>query len=661
MPTEASASVHYFRIPAAGWGAVLDRLAGAGFEAIDLYVPWGVHEQEGGAFDFGEKRPDLDLRRFLGLVESRGLGAILRPGPSVNAELPNFGLPDRIVRHQGVQALSPSGRPVLCPFIPDPFPVPSYASTLYLEETAKWFRQVGSVAGDFLRKKGFVRMVQVDNEASLFFRDGPFDQDYRSEAVELYRTWLADQGIEPRDPPTDREPGIEGLRHGLLWMRFRQWMMVSSLKKMRRMLEEAGFEGAPFSHNVPPAGLLSPVPPAMLRDAVDVVTTDVYATAADSRMAMHQVRLVAALEERPTAGEMGSGAVFYSPYVTAFDNKVVLLASLACGLGGFNIYMGTERDRWIGGLVSESGEVERTSLLHFYQRLLMLAEAMDLGAFRPLAPAAVILPREYVDHTLLMFPFHGLSPALVSGFGMNLAVMLAGDESALGTSVQTRWLERLDEIFAALRRASLFYSLVDTGGEGDIPPGPCDVILVPTFVYLGPKVIRAMVERAEGGTPVIAGPGKPNLDSLLRPLDPGLRGRMEACVEAGTMRFVENLGEEGGPAPELERIRLEGEAALPFTLRKKNIETELVVHAHPSRQQWLVYVLHLAAAASTTLLEVEKGWVCERVIHLAEGNESGEFSRTKIGKDRVVALDHGGIEVSVLHLAKKGSGESRKT
>ncbi|MFH1436429.1 MAG: beta-galactosidase, partial [Pseudomonadota bacterium] len=271
-----SASVHYFRLSTARWERILDRLQASGFGGVDLYIPWGVHEKDRGDYDFGDGDRSLDIARFLSLVEERGLWVILRPGPHVNAELPNFGLPDRIVRDPGIQARSPGGNQVICPFMPEPFPAPSYASELFLEETAKWFGALGPVIGDFLEKPGFVKMVQVDNEASLFFRDGPFDQDYRPEAAAMHRQWLKDQSLEPHDPPVRLEPGTDGLRRALLWIRFRQWLIVEALTRMRGFLQDAGVKGPVFTHNLPPGGILSPVSPSRLKDAVDRVTTDVY-------------------------------------------------------------------------------------------------------------------------------------------------------------------------------------------------------------------------------------------------------------------------------------------------------------------------------------------------------------------------------------------------
>jgi beta-galactosidase len=438
---------------------------------------------------------------------------------------------------------------------------------------------VGEAAGDFFARKDFVRMVQVDNEASMFFRDGPFDQDYRPEAVALYRAWLEEQGLEPRDPPASVEEGKEGLRHGLLWLRFRNHLVCRALERMKDMLKDAGMGSAPFSHNLPPSGMLSSVALRDVKAAVDRVTTDLYATARDCRTAMDQVLLLSSVEKEPFAGEMGSGTVFYTPYVTEFDNKFVALSSLACGLRGFNVYMGTARDRWLGGLVTEAGTVERTSLLHFYQRLLMLMDGLGMDAFRPLHGAAVLLPRVYLDHSTLLFPIPAVSPILVQGFGMNLKTFLprAGGDGPAGASVHVRWLERLDMIMEALRKAALFYALAESPGPPDMAgDGLRPVLLVPTFDYIDSDTVRAVIGHAEGGGRVLAGPEKPRLDERMQPLDPGLAMRLDALAGEGRILFSGGLESGGAWTRELESARAAVEETTPVKLRKKHPLCEFI-------------------------------------------------------------------------------------
>ena len=656
MKQLTSASVHYFRLSTARWERILDRLQASGFGGVDLYIPWSVHEKGRGDYDFGDGDRSLDLTRFLSLIEGMGMWVILRPGPHVNAELRNFGLPERIVKDPGIQARSPGGNQVICPFMPEPFPAPSYASELFLEETRKWFGALGSVIGEFLRKPDFVKMVQVDNEASLFFRDGPFDQDYRPEAAAMYRQWLENQSLEPHDPPVRLEPGTDGLRSALLWIRFRQWLIVEALKKMRGYLKDAGVKAAAFCHNLPPGGILSPVSPSRLKDAVDRVTTDIYVSEGEVRAAMNQVIMLSSVEEEPFAGELGSGTVFYAPYITEFENKYSLFCALACGLKGFNLYMGTARDRWIGGMISEEGEVETASAAHFYQRLFMMMDTLGMADFHPQACAAIVAPRIYGDHSIAALAFPGLSPTLVSAFGLGLTTFLSDEKNEAGESVQVQWMERVAGAQLLLKSEALFYTLSE-GEDGlesrwfDGKPPP--VILVPTFTYIDARVLGNILDCADKGSRVVAGPGRPELDGYLKPLDGGLLERFDGMVDEGKVIMSTDIMQDGNVRSVLDEIKKKFFKSAPLRVIKKNPDVEVIVHRDRSEGSRLVYVINPVEAEARTVLETEKGWTCARIVHLSPHSQTGEFARKDWGREKSVILDHKGRDVSLLRLHRE--------
>src|ERR1700722_3379451 len=96
LPLRAGA-MHYLRHHPDELEPGLDGIVSMGLGLVDVYVPWGVHEIAPGLFDFGDKKAQLDVVRFLRLAEARGLKVVLRPGPHINAELTYFGIPERIV------------------------------------------------------------------------------------------------------------------------------------------------------------------------------------------------------------------------------------------------------------------------------------------------------------------------------------------------------------------------------------------------------------------------------------------------------------------------------------------------------------------------------------------------------------------------------------
>src|SRR5882724_5789399 len=92
-----SGSVHYWRLDPEKWEAILGQVKGLGFHVIEVQVPWSVHELAPGEFDFGKLDPAKNLERFLSLAEEKGLKLFVSPGPLLNAELPDFGVPQRIL------------------------------------------------------------------------------------------------------------------------------------------------------------------------------------------------------------------------------------------------------------------------------------------------------------------------------------------------------------------------------------------------------------------------------------------------------------------------------------------------------------------------------------------------------------------------------------
>ena len=73
-------SMHYFRIPPAEWETDFRRMQEDGFNIVDVYIPWFIHEPDEGKFDFGS------LQKFLDLAHKYGIYVVARPGPYINSE-----------------------------------------------------------------------------------------------------------------------------------------------------------------------------------------------------------------------------------------------------------------------------------------------------------------------------------------------------------------------------------------------------------------------------------------------------------------------------------------------------------------------------------------------------------------------------------------------
>lgn len=85
-----SGAIHYFRVVPAYWEDRLRRLIACGFNTVETYVPWNLHEPREGQFVFDGI---ADLEAFVRLAGSLGLHVIVRPSPYICAEWEFGGLP----------------------------------------------------------------------------------------------------------------------------------------------------------------------------------------------------------------------------------------------------------------------------------------------------------------------------------------------------------------------------------------------------------------------------------------------------------------------------------------------------------------------------------------------------------------------------------------
>ncbi|RKP56074.1 beta-galactosidase [Cohnella endophytica] len=85
-----SGAMHYFRIVPEYWEDRLRKLKACGFNTVETYVAWNIHEPKEGRFNF---EGIADLARFVRLAEKLELFVILRPSPYICAEWEFGGLP----------------------------------------------------------------------------------------------------------------------------------------------------------------------------------------------------------------------------------------------------------------------------------------------------------------------------------------------------------------------------------------------------------------------------------------------------------------------------------------------------------------------------------------------------------------------------------------
>jgi beta-galactosidase len=495
-------AMHYWRLARNDWPACLAAMKSIGLGVVDTYVPWGVHEVEPGQYDW---RREYDLTAFLDQVAHAGMYAIIRPGPHINAELPFFGFPRRILENRAILAVSGRDTPVWLPAPTRMFPVPSYAARAFKDEVAAWFAAVGEIVAERLAPHGPVIALQVDNEAQMFFRLGAYDHDYHPDALEWWHE--LSQGAEP---PRAWDPGDPG--RCAAWVRFKEDYLARALTWMGAALDDAGITGVARFHNLPPSEPTLINLPRTGRAIQGLAGMDFYHQASDyldyRRRALYLVGSAAPL---PFAPEVGVGGPPWLLPMSAADQESILLGILAAGVRAFNLYMTVDRDRWYGAAISEAGELRPPG--QWMEKLLAVLADIDWTALRRRVPVALILSRADARFGLASSAVDPLTPVLAEllQLGPGGAAELALDQ---GATLQRRWMTATER---ALDLAQVPYELVDEDCSRD-HLARYRAIILPTIERVDRALWTTLHQLAQHGTAIIIGPGKPVRDDNDQPL-----------------------------------------------------------------------------------------------------------------------------------------------
>lgn len=172
-----SGAMHYFRIHPGLWEDRLRTARQMGLNTIETYVPWNAHEPVRGEFS---AEGDLDLGRFLDLVQAQGMHAIVRPGPYICAEWHNGGLPEWLIADPGIRVRSQDPR--------------------YLAEVERYLTRVYDIVRPRqIHRGGGVILVQIENEYGAYGSD----KAYLRALTDLTR----DAGIEVPLTTVDQPAG----------------------------------------------------------------------------------------------------------------------------------------------------------------------------------------------------------------------------------------------------------------------------------------------------------------------------------------------------------------------------------------------------------------------------------------------------------------------
>lgn len=95
-----SGAIHYFRVVPEYWKDRLLKLKASGFNTVETYIAWNVHEPKEGAFRFDGMS---DIVAFIRLAGELGLHVIVRPSPFICAEWEFGGLPGWLLAYDEMQ------------------------------------------------------------------------------------------------------------------------------------------------------------------------------------------------------------------------------------------------------------------------------------------------------------------------------------------------------------------------------------------------------------------------------------------------------------------------------------------------------------------------------------------------------------------------------
>lgn len=151
-----SGAVHYFRIPREDWYHTLYNLKALGFNTVETYVPWNLHEAAEGVYDF---QGELDLGGFLDLAQELGLYAIIRPSPYICAEWEFGGLPAWLLTKKiRIRSSDPA----------------------FLTYVERYYQRLGPILTQRqLQRGGPILLFQVENEYGSYGEDKAYLQQLK--------------------------------------------------------------------------------------------------------------------------------------------------------------------------------------------------------------------------------------------------------------------------------------------------------------------------------------------------------------------------------------------------------------------------------------------------------------------------------------------------
>lgn len=172
-----SGAIHYFRMFREQYEDRLMKLKACGFNTVETYIPWNLHEPKEGQFVFEDF---YDFNEFIKIAENLDLMVIVRPGPFICAEWEMGGLPAWLLKDKNIKLRCMDEK--------------------YLLYVDRWFDElIPRLVPHLCTNEGPIIAVQVENEYGSYGNDKAY--------LEYIRQGLIRRGIDTTlftsDGPTD--------------------------------------------------------------------------------------------------------------------------------------------------------------------------------------------------------------------------------------------------------------------------------------------------------------------------------------------------------------------------------------------------------------------------------------------------------------------------
>lgn len=489
-----SGAFHYWRTKKQYWEDILLKIKRLGFNFVETYIPWNIHEPQRGIFDFEGNK---NIKDFLKLCKKIGLYVIVRPGPHINAELDFFGFPKWVLLKEEVWAQTAFNTPIIYPYATQPFPLPSYSSSFFKREYFAYFNRIQKEIYNEVFPNGQIIMIQADNEYCYFFRDNPYILDYSKEVKKEFKSYLvsnnnAKLGKLPPERYDSQKPELS-----YEWIKFKEKDILKVIKTIGNYWHRI-FPDIIITHNIA-YHYYAPFNLPQMEKLVDIAGIDLYLYPKDYKEIKRRCRYLAGTSKLAFIPEFISGVWFdNSSPPTIKEQKFVTYYALMNGIAAFNFYMIVERDRWLGCPITNTGK-QRNEYVKLYDTFLKIFSQIIREARRKIDALLIFDYEEEVKEI-------SQNNACFSSLESNCFIKGLSPPNELFCNVTSRpsidtvWLKKIER---RLEFLGLDYNYTDTNSSFDKRGQTVSKLFIMTYEQMSKELQQKIIRAAKNNYEII--------------------------------------------------------------------------------------------------------------------------------------------------------------